>query len=92
MTQERPEVPPSTDALLEGYEGRSTCKACDLEKQTYASPEEATSAHEALKSTPHTCGKSALTVGEALEAWALAGQPGAPQGAPCVPPGTTLAR
>jgi hypothetical protein len=91
MTQEQPEVPPSTDALLEGLNS-DVCKACVMAEQTYASPEEATCAYEALRTTPHTCGKSAITVGEKLEQWALAGQPGAPQGRPCAPPGTTLAR
>jgi hypothetical protein len=91
MTQDQVPEQPSTDALLEGLNS-DACKACVAAERTYASPEEATRAYEALKSTPHTCGKSALTVGEKLESWALAGQPGAPQGAPCVPPGTTLAR
>lgn len=93
MSQEQvPEGAPPVDALLEGYEGRGTCKACEVASHAYATTDEATRAYEALKSIPHTCGKSSLTVAEHLEAWALAGQPGAPQGQPCAPPGTTLAR
>ena len=91
MTQDQVPEQPSTDALLEGLNS-GTCKACVAAEQTYASPDEATRAYEALKSIPHTCGKSSLTVAEHLEAWALAGQPGAPQGQPCVPPGTSLAK
>ena len=92
MSEQLPETPPSVDALLGGFSGRKDCKACDIVGRAYATTDEATRAYEALKSIPHTCGKSSLTVAEHLEAWALAGQPGAPQGQPCAPPGTTLAR
>lgn len=93
MSQEQvPESPPPVDALLEGYEGRGTCKACEVASQTYATTDEATRTYEALKSIPHTCGKPSLTVAEHLEAWALTGQPGAAAGVPSCPPGTTLAK
>jgi len=49
MNQEQPEVPSSTDALLEGLNS-DVCKACVMVERTYASPEEATRAYEALKS------------------------------------------
>lgn len=93
MSQEQvPEGAPPVDALLEGYEGRGACKACEVASHTYATTDEATRAYEALKSIPHTCGKSSLTVAEHLEAWALTGQPGALLGVPECPPGTTLAK
>jgi hypothetical protein len=98
MNQEQPEVPPSADALLDGYEGRTHCTACDVE----AAVSRGEPAPEVRHPLYHSCKEKSdriartqpegVTVGQSLEAWALAGQPGAPQGQPCVPPGTTLAR
>jgi hypothetical protein len=97
MSQEQTEVPPSADALLDGYEG--TCKACAAEADTGKTIE---AGHTCPEPEPVRLGEGhlptklerqeSMTVGQKLESWALAGQPGAPQGVPCAPPGTILAR
>lgn len=84
--EQTPEIPPSTEALLDGLDKRTTCAACEVEAELGGGNTQVT--------TPvHTCAKAtSVTVAQRLESWALVGQPGAAVGAPSCPPGTTLAK
>jgi hypothetical protein len=94
--QKQPEAPLSVDALLAGYTG--ACKACAAEAETGKDIEDGHTCpdiepvrlgegHLPSKSLP-----DGMAIGERLQAWAETGQPGAAQGVPCAPPGTSLAR
>lgn len=97
--QKQSEAPPSVDALLEGYTG--ACKACAAEAETGKDIEDG---HTCPDIEPVRLGEghlptrlekslpNGMTVGERLQSFIENGQAGAQLGAPCAPPGTSLAR